>query len=328
MKYLALVTAVLAGSASAAAQEPVDQISSPVPPQSTVFRSGASLVALNVTVTDGKEFVQGLRPDDFAVFEDGVQQDVQFFEAANVPLDLVLLLDTSASMRSKMAVVQEAALGFIRTLRPGDRGAIIEFNDTVNVIQELTSDGPLLERAVRQTHAKGGTALHNAVYIALKQFGGASTTASDVRRQSIAVLSDGNDTVSLLSFDDVLGQARRSGVNVYTIALKSEFQQAGPRERRYLSESDFAMKTLANETGAQAFFPVQIAELKGIYAVIAQELSSQYSIGYAPTNARRDGGFRRILVRLISHPGLKLRARSGYMAERSQVAKRMDAGAR
>lgn len=316
VKYLALVTVVLAGATGVSAQDRGDQTSAAQPPQS-VFRSGASLVALNVTVTDGTDFVVGLEPDDFAVYEDGVKQDVQFFEASNVPLDLVLLIDTSSSMRDKMSVVHEAALGFIKTLREGDRGAIIEFNDTVNIVQELTFDRTALEAAIQQTVAKGGTALNNALYIALKQFGKAARSGDAVRRQSIALLSDGNDTSSVLSFDDVLGQARRSGVSVYTIALKSAYRHTGPEGRTYFSTSDYSMRTLARETGAQSFFPTQISELKGIYAAIAEELSSQYSLGYAPTNGRLDGRFRRIVVRLPSQPGLKLRARSGYMADAS-----------
>lgn len=326
MKYLALVTAVLAGTVSAAAQTPESDPAQP--PQAGVFRSGASLVALSVTVTRGKAFVQGLQPADFSVFEDGVKQDVRFFEAANVPLDLVLLIDTSSSMREKMPVVREAALGFLKKLRPVDRGSVIEFNDNVNIIQALTTDRPALEMAVRQTEARGGTALNNALYIAIKQFGAGARVDGEVRRQSIAVLSDGNDTASVLSFDDVLGQARRSGVSVYTIALKSAYEDATSNGRRYFSESDYAMRTLAAETGAQSFFPSRIAELHGIYASIAEELSSQYSIGYAPSNARADGRFRRVVVQVTSQPGLKLRLRSGYLAETPKVSSQMDQDAR
>jgi Ca-activated chloride channel family protein len=312
VKYLALASAMLAVATTAVAQPPAPAVE---PSQPAVFRSSASMVAVNVTVTNGKQFIGGLLPDDFAIFEDGVKQQVQFFEARKVPIDLVLLVDSSSSMRDKMDVVREAALGFMKTLRDGDRGAVIEFNDVVHVAQPLTSDRPAIEDAIRATEARGGTALNNALYIAIKQFGHSARDAGEIRRQAIAVLSDGQDTASLLSFDDVLGQARRSGVNVYTIALKSPYQTLGQDGRKYFSESDYSMRVLAQETGAQSFFPTEIAELKGIYSTIAEELSSQYSIGYAPTNARVDGRFRRIIVRLLSRPELKLRARSGYLAE-------------
>jgi VWFA-related protein len=286
---------------------------------STVFRSGANLVALNVTVTDAKkQFVSGLTQGDFAVYEDGVPQQLRFFEARQVPLDLIVLIDTSSSMRDKMSVVHEAAVGFLKTMRPVDRGAVVAFNDGVDVLQELTSDLPALEQAVQSTQARGSTSLHNALYIALKQFGRAARVEGDLRRQAIAVLSDGEDTSSLISFDDVLALARKSGVGIYTIALHSKYAGArngAPSSQRYFSTADFSMKSLAQETGAQSFFPVEVSELKGIYASIAQELASQYSIAYSPANSRPDGRYRRIVVRVTERPELQLRTRSGYTAE-------------
>lgn len=301
----------LQGSNAPAPQAPAGQ---------TVFRSGASIVALNVTVTDQeKRLVTGLRVEDFAVYEDGIQQRVQFFEAAEVPIDLILLIDTSSSMRDKMDVVHEAALGFLKTLRAVDRGAVVTFSDNVSIAQTLTDDRAALEEAVRRTTAHGATALHNALYVALKQFGRAAQQGPDVRRQAIAVLSDGEDTSSLVSFDDVLGMARKTGVSIYTIRLQSDMagtqRAVAEKPSRYFSESAYAMKTLAVETGGQSFFPEVVTDLKKVYASIAQELSAQYSIGYAPTNPRRDGRFRRIIVRVLTNPALRPRARSGYTAD-------------
>ena len=232
MKYLATGSVLLVALAtSVAAQDLVKPLPEPQQaqaptPQTPVFRAGASLVALNVTVTDGKRFVPGLQQGDFAVYEDGVQQQVQFFESKSVPVDLILLLDTSSSMRDKMAVVHEAALGFLRTLRAGDRGAVVAFNDGVQVLQPLTLDRAALDEAVRQTEARGSTALNNALYIAMKQFGRAAQQSGDVRRQAIAVLSDGEDTSSLISFDDVLGMARKSGIEVF---IRSRCSRSTPR---------------------------------------------------------------------------------------------------
>jgi Ca-activated chloride channel family protein len=310
---------LLMASTVAARQQPPAAAPSPASeaaPQ--VFKAAASLVPLNVTVTDGnKQFVRGLTASDFAVFEDGVQQQVQFFEANDVPLDLIILLDTSSSMSDRMDVVHEAAIGFLATLRSGDRGSVVAFADGVDIVQALTDDKAALEQAVRRTAARGATSLHNALYISLKQFGGRSA-GPQVRRQAIAVLSDGEDTSSLVTMDDVLAEARRTGVSIYPIALQSKYSAsrgATGGGRRYFSESEYSLRMLAQETGAQAFFPLQILELKGIYAVIAQELSSQYSIAYAPNNARQDGRFRRISVRVASRPELRLRTRSGYTAE-------------
>ena len=185
-----------------------------------------------------------------------------------------------------------------------------------------------LEAAVKRTAARGATALHNALYISLKEFGRAAQQGPDVRRQAIAVLSDGEDTSSLVSFDDVLALARRSGVSIYAIRVQSEFAAVRAQiegQRRYFSESEYSLKTLAQDTGAQSFFPNAVWELKGIYALIAQELSAQYSIGYSPTNARPDGRFRRIVVRIASRPELRPRARAGYMADGPRTASAVSA---
>jgi Ca-activated chloride channel family protein len=289
----------------------------PESPQDPIFRSAANLVALNVSVMDvgGRRFVTDLSRNDFAVFEDGVQQQVRFFESSEVPVDLVLMLDTSSSMADKMQSVHEAAVNFLRTLRTGDRGAVVTFADGVQILEKLSPDRARLEQAVHQTAARGGTALNNALYVALREFGGGTREQGPVRRRAIAVLTDGEDTSSVVSFDDVMGLARKSGINVYTIALQSATPVMATTGRRFLSRAQFSLKSLSQETGAEAFFPMQVTELQGVYGSIAQELSSQYSIGYSPSNSRADGRFRRIVVRVVSHPEMRPRARAGYTAD-------------
>lgn len=305
---------LIAGSVQA---QQVQQEPQQAPPP-TVFRSGSALVSLNVTVQDtAAKFVAGLQSSDFAVYEDGVKQDVRFFESNAVPVDLIVLIDTSSSMSDKIGMVHDAASGFLKTLRAGDRGAVVAFADSVNILQPLTAEHALLEHAVRATVAHGSTAMNNAVYVSLKQFGLAARQDGETRRQAIVVLSDGEDTSSLVSFDEVLVLARRMGVNIYTVALQSP---AAPQVgRRYFSEADYCMKALARETGAQSFFPAQ-AELKGVYGSIATELANQYSIGYVPANGRPDGRFRRVVVQIVTRPGLHSRTRPGYMADGLTVA--------
>jgi Ca-activated chloride channel homolog len=317
VKVAATVAAALAFNAVSALAQTV----APVGAQGPVFKSGSALVALNVTVQDdGSRFVGGLKPEDFAVYEDGVKQDVQFFESAAVPIDLIVLIDTSSSMGDKLDVVHDAASGFLKTLRAGDRGAVIGFSDSVRVLQPLTTDRAALEGAVRSTGAKGSTSLNNAVYVALKSFGQSARPGATghVRRQAIVVLSDGEDTSSLVSFDDVLTLARKTGVNVYTVSLQSKYAAALQAGRRYFSESDRAMKLLARETGAQAFFPLADG-LRNVYSTIASELASQYSIGYVPANPRADGRFRRVVVQVITQPQLHPRTRPGYTADGTTV---------
>jgi Ca-activated chloride channel homolog len=289
-----------------------------------VFRSSVDLVALNVIVTDLRQrFVAGLSATDFAVFEDGVRQDVSFFAASEVPIDIALLLDTSASMSDKMAVMQRAALGFLGTLRPNDRAMVVDIKDATRVLHGLQSNESDLESAVRMTRAGGGTGLYNGLYLTFKELvKSRAGNNAGVRRQAIVVLSDGQDTSSLMSFDDVMDVAKQSGIATYTITLRSPrlsaFEQA--RGQRYFSQSEFAMRTLAQETGGQAFFPLDIGELDGVYASIARELASQYALGYTPKTVRADGRFRRIVVQVPASPEMRIRTRSGYTPRRTAGA--------
>jgi Ca-activated chloride channel homolog len=286
-----------------------------------LFRTEIDLVALNVVVTDGaSKFVTGLQQKDFAVYEDGVQQDVSFFAATAVPLDLAILLDTSSSMHDKMREVQQAATGFASTLREGDRAMIVDIKDATNVLQPLTDDLNAVKAAIAATKAKGGTALFNGIYLTLKEMTKQRRSNEQIRRQAIVVLSDGEDTASLLSFDDVMAQAKEAGISIYTITLRSPFlvQMAAADGHRYFAEAEYGMKTLAQETGARSFFPAAITDLAGVYGSIAQELATQYALGYTPKNVRRDGTFRRLTVRIADHPGAAPRTRAGYIAPRSE----------
>jgi VWFA-related protein len=256
--------------------------------------------------------VAGLRPDDFAIYEDGVKQEVRFFESSAVPLDLIVLIDTSSSMSHTIGTVHDAAAGFLATLRDADRGAVVSFADHVTILQPLTSDRAALQDAVRSTVARGKTSLNAAVYIALKQFGQHVRPGGAVRRQAIVLLSDGDDTSSPITLDDVLRVARTTGVSIYTVSLQSEPRE-GARDRLHIAEPDRALRTLARETGGASFFP-RANELKSVYRSIAIELASQYSIGYIPANERLDGRFRRVVVQVLTGNALRPRTRAGYLA--------------
>jgi Ca-activated chloride channel homolog len=287
----------------------------------TTFRSSVDLVALNVVVTDGdQKYVAGLNPSDFAVFEDGVQQDVSFFGASDVPIDLAILLDTSASMTGKMHLVQQAAIGFLATLRPNDRAIIVDIKDATRIMFPLGGDLDAAKQAILSTVPRGGTALYNGTYLTLKEMAKERRASGEVRRQAIVVLSDGDDTASLVSYDDLMDLAKQSGIAIYTITMRSKFlvNQAASRGHSYFSQSEYGMKALAQETGARSFFPTEIGELAGVYASIAQELATQYAIGYSSKNPRLDGGYRRVIVRIADKPGIRTRTRAGYTAPRAQ----------
>ena len=281
---------------------------------SGIFRSGVDLVSLNVIVTDQKDnFVTGLAQKDFAVFEDGVQQDLSFFAVTNVPLDLAILLDTSSSMSDKMSTVQQAAVGFASHLRQGDRIMVVGIKDSARTLHPLDTDVSGASEAIRRVSASGSTALYNAVYTTIRQMEKVRAVDGEVRRQAIAVLTDGDDTASLVTFDDLLALSKQAGIAIYTIALKSTYPTISVTGRKYFSESEFALKALALETGARSFFPTDISQLAGVYDQITQELSNQYAIGYTSKNPKRDGAFRRIVVR-VTESNVRTRTRSGYQA--------------
>ena len=276
-----------------------------------IFRAGVELVSLNVTVTDNTgRLITGLNQEDFQVFEDGAKQDITFFTRSQLPIALALLLDTSASMDTKLGTAQEAAIGFAKRLRPQDLASVIDFDSRVVVLQPFSNDGAALEKAIRDTSAGGSTSLYNAVYIALNEMKKLrAKSVEDIRRQAIVVLSDGEDTSSLLPFEEVLELAKRSVTAIYAIGLHSK----EPRVLSSFNEADFVLKSLSHETGGRAFFPQAASELDAIYAQIGDELSSQYTLGYTSKSPRRNGAWRRIVLRL-NRPNAIPRTRQGYYA--------------
>lgn len=139
-----------------------------------------------------------------------------------------------------------------------------------------------------------------------------------MRRQAIVVLSDGDDTASVVAFDDVMELAKQSGVAVYTISLRADRLHLDVGARRDgFSKSDFTMRSLAQETGARAFFPAAVGELVNVYSSIAEELANQYALGYTPKNVHRDGAYRRVSVQVVDPPGVRTRTRTGYTAPRA-----------
>ena len=273
------------------------------------LRSGVELVSLSVSVTDpAGKYVTSLEQPDFEVFEDGAKQTISFFSRKQQPIALAVLLDTSNSMEDKMATAQEAAVGFARRLQPDDVAEVIEFSSQVQIIQEFTNSAAELERAIRSTNADGSTALYNAIYISLKELRKIKArTEDEIRRQAIVVLSDGDDTSSLMPYEEVLDLAKRSETAIYTIGLREQRDGARPNFR----EAEFVLKQLAQETGGRSFFPTSVHELPRIYEQISQELATLYSIAYSSKNPVRNGAWRRIVVR-IGKPGMIARTRQGY----------------
>jgi Ca-activated chloride channel family protein len=317
--HAALVVATVVASLSVIGAQSAKTPDS-VPPaqagrQGPAFRGGIDVVSLNVTVTDGAttRYVTDLQQEDFSVFEDGVKQDVTFFNKTNLPIALALMLDTSASMDTKLKTAQEAAIGFVRRLRAQDLAEVIDFDSRVNILAPFTGNAAELEQAILKTSAGGSTSLYNAVYIALKDLKKqVAKNVEEIRRRAIVLLSDGEDTSSLLPYEEVLDLAKRSETAIYSIGLRS----SDPIENRGFKEAEFELRQLAQETGGRAFFPTQALDLNKIYGEISEELSSQYTVGYTSKNTRRDGAWRRVVVR-INGRQLTARTKQGYFAPTS-----------
>jgi Ca-activated chloride channel family protein len=314
MKGLSLLAAVVIGvfgvQTASSAQQPT-------------YRAETELVNLNVTVTGPDSLpISGLTSEQFEVFEDGVRQELKFFASGDLPLDVVILLDTSSSMTGSLNMIQGAAARLAQALRQEDRASVMGISGGLRILQQFTHDKVALNAAIRQTKASGRTPLYASIYTALRELEKMRSGYQEPRRQAIVVLSDGQDTASGFGFEELLSAVRRQAVPIYTIAPRPSQTIKAQREIVFgesTTTQDFELRRLATETGARAFFPVALQELAGVYDDIASELANQYSLGYQSTNMARDVGFRRIGLRVMA-PGVRWRTRTGYIANDSIAA--------
>ena len=304
-----VVSAALLWSGSA-------QGAAPTRPQPT-FESGITVVSLPVYVTDSKgQSVTGLTAEDFVVFEGGVPQTITNFSHELQPIALAILIDTSASMEERIETAQEAAIGFLRRLTPQDRAMVIEFDAQARIRQKFTDDRVALEDAIRGTRPAGPTALYNALYTAVSELRidyTSNRTDATFRRQAIVVLSDGEDTASLIDDVAVLEALQRSEIVLYAIGLRAD----GREDARGFERSEMILRRMSQQTGGRAWFITRLNELRDVYAQIADELASQYTIGYVSKNAQRDGSWRAVQVRAHG-AGLVARTRAGYFAPKER----------
>ena len=263
------------------------------------YREQVDRVILTASVVDDeRKFVAGLGKADFALYEDDVPQAIIDFSQETRPITMAILIDTSGSMREEIDLVQSAAKSFVETLRPEDRALVVDFDENVYLLQELTSDHALLEAAIEGTDAEGGTALYDAVYASyrrLRKIDG---------RKAIVLLSDGADTNSRFSYQKVLELTRTHDVVFYSIGLGATVLDVGVRG---------SLKQLADETGGRSYFPRVAGELEDIYKQIAEDLRSQYYLTYSPTNRATDGTWRKIRLETTAK-GAKVKTRKGYYA--------------
>ena len=281
------------------------------------FRVGVDTVSLSITLLDeGGRHITGLPEENFTVYEDGVQQDIHFFAHGELPLKMVILLDVSSSMRQKIEMAQEAAVRFVDSLKPGDEVQVVEFGSRVLTLVEFTQDFAEVADAIRATTVAGATPLYNAIYISLKDL--EAYRSDQLDRRAIVVLSDGNDTQSVLRFEDVKEEARKSNIIIYAISLRAS--EADLRKEKYRN-AKYELDMLAEESGGVSYAPEKLNDLSGVYEVILEELKGQYTLGYVSMNTEHDGKWRHLQI-LTAEPGTSVRTREGYYAPRKSRRRR------
>jgi len=269
-----------------------------------VVRVNTDLVILNVTVTDkAGQYVPGLRQADFTIFEDGKQIPATLISSFSVhesPFASVVLLDTSASMDTRLSLGRSAAIRFLDRLRDEDVAAVYTFGSKVEQVQDFSSSRDLSPMAYG-LHAKGMTTLNDAVVDAAK-----ALAARPEKRKAIIVLSDGLDTFSKTSTDKAIETAMAIGATIYGVDMSPN---DGPRNIR----SQAVLKSFADKTGGRFVATPGGQALRDAFANIADELGHQYTIAYRPLNQKRDGKWRNLDVK-ISRSELEVRTRKAYRA--------------
>lgn len=273
------------------------------------YRVGVDLVHFSVAVIDKQgEPITGLTKDDFQIVEDGHPQTVKFFAAgdpdAAPPLHIGLLLDTSGSMTDDLDAARTASIKFVNTMNRAADVTFVDFDTEVRVARFGPADYPRLVERIRMRDADGWTALYDALGVYLNG-------AFEQDGQKVLVLyTDGGDTRSSLTYSEALDLLKASDVTVYAVGYLQHQSASSVMDQR------MQLSRFAELTGGQAYFPSARQDLEKAFDEIREEIASRYSLGYVSTDARTDGAWREVEIRLLRRDlkGAKLRTRAGYYA--------------
>ena len=264
-----------------------------------------------MTVTDKKgRFVTDLTQQDFEVVESKKKQTIlEFVAENNLPLRLGIVVDTSNSIRDRFKFQQEAASEFVRSvIRPQtDRAIVVGFDNSAQLLADLTDDVGKLETAIRGMRPGGGTALYDAIYFACRDKLMQDQPMYKFRR-ALVVLTDGDDNASRYTRDQALEMAQKADVVLYTISTNIT---------RIPTDGDKVLRYLSQETGGTAFFPFKATDLTQSFENIANELRSQYAILYRPEPLKLDGLYHPVEIKIKTRKDLIVRTRKGYFTPRS-----------
>ena len=270
-----------------------------------VFRSSTELVDVYITATDRNgRLVPDLLQEDFQIIDEGHDQEILLFENAIRPITVVVMLDTSASMTPSLDLLLAGAEQFIIRMLPADRGKVGAFNDKIQILPEsdFTGDRDTLIRELDSLQFGNPTRLYDAIGASIESLRGVEG------RKIVLVFTDGEDTQHEIGWREVLAMARAEEVMIYTIGLESDYFN-GLRQVR--SRPDGRLKTFAEDTGGGYFELKDSDELGPTFTRVAQELHSQYVLGFAPNI--RDGKLHELEVR-VKQRGIAARARRTYIA--------------
>jgi Ca-activated chloride channel homolog len=285
--FLALVAAA---GAALLAQEPT-------------FRAAAQIVPLYATVTDQQNrLVADLTKDDFEVFDNQKPQTISVFLNEVQPISVVVMLDTSASMTGSISLLQAAAEQFLLRLLPKDQGSVGAFNDKIQFVSGFTSNRDSLVASLKDIDFGNPTRLYDAIAAGLDELRGIEG------RRVVLVFTDGEDTASRIGLGTAEDRARAEEVMIYAVGLQSDYFN-GTRQVR--SKPDSGLKRIAQETGGGYFELQKTSDLAPTFTRVAQELHSQYVLGFVP--AVLDGKVHRLSLR-VKRPGTTARARQSYVA--------------
>ncbi|HOK46702.1 MAG TPA: VWA domain-containing protein [Bryobacteraceae bacterium] len=270
-----------------------------------VFRADTRLVVLHATVVDkhGK-LITNLDRNAFQVFEDGVEQPIKIFRREDVPVSMGILVDNSGSMRDKRRKVEDAAMALVKASNPYDEIFVVNFNDEAYLDVDFTSDPKKLEEGVARIDSRGGTAMRDAIDLAMDHL----LKKAKRDKKVLVVITDGNDNASEISLERLIQRTQQREVAIYTIGLLDE------EERREARRAKRALDALAEATGGQAYYPKNVDDVGKFTLEVAHEIRNQYTLAYSPLNANLDGTFRQVKVTVKAKGNPRVRTRSGYYA--------------
>ena len=285
-----------------------------------VVRVNTNLVSLNVSVYNNKlkSLVSTFEQKDFTVSEDGHPETIEFFAKTDVPFDLVLLIDLSGSTAGKRDLIRKTTERFIAAARPADRLAIVTFSNTTNIVSPLTENRQQLLESVSRIEGKGGSNVWDALKFTLDNVLGPRPLD---RRRAVVFMTDGADNAlmgfgdagSQITFADLLEAVRHNDTLVVPIYLDTENDSYGTMRNVYESARK-TLALLAEESGGLFYKARKIEDLNGVYDQVIEDLGKVYSLGYKPTNDKRDGSWRTVKIQIPGRPDLLTRAKPGYYA--------------